>query len=290
MGPRGDGPFRGKGTHMSVAKPDVGNVVFIGAGNMAEALVKGILGGGLCPRNAIGVTDVRPERREYFEKHFGVRALTANREAVRRADVVVLAVKPQAMAEVLGELRGAIPKTALVMTIAAGIPTTSLEDGLGEGTRVVRVMPNTPSLVQAGASALCGGRWATEPDLATAGALMASVGLVARVKEADMDAVTAVSGSGPAYVFFLAEVLLHAAEKMQLDAGTARDLTVATIEGAARLMKETGLPPAELRARVTSKGGTTEAALNVLREKGVFESFVEAVLAARRRAAELLKS
>jgi pyrroline-5-carboxylate reductase len=151
-------------------------------------------------------------------------------------------------------------------------------------------MPNTPALVQAGASALCGGRWATESDWQTAEALMSAVGLAVRVQEKDMDAVTAVSGNGPAYVFFLAEIMLQAAERLRLEGDTACNLVVATIEGAARLMKETGLPPAELRARVTSKGGATEAAMNVLKEKGVFESFVEALLAASRRAAELAKS
>ncbi|MBU1692876.1 MAG: pyrroline-5-carboxylate reductase [Verrucomicrobia bacterium] len=275
---------------MNATKPAVKSVVFVGAGNMAEALVKGVVAGGICPRKAVCVTDVRPERREYFEKQFGVRSLASNREAVRDADLVVLAVKPQVMGEVLKELRGSLQPKALVITIAAGIPTNRFEEGLGEGTRVIRVMPNTPALVQAGASALCGGRWVTETDWQTAEALMSAVGLVARVQEKDMDAVTAVSGSGPAYVFFLTEILLEAAERLHLEPGTARDLAVATVEGAARLMKETGLPPAELRARVTSKGGTTEAALNVLKEKGVFESFVEAVLAASRRAAELSKN
>mgnify|MGYP003586359611 CR=1 FL=1 len=275
---------------MSGSKLGIGKMVFVGAGNMAEALVKGILAGGLCPPDRLVVTDVRAERRDYFQAQFGVRGLKSNREAVREADVVVLAVKPQTMGDVLRELRGAIPASALVITIAAGIPTARFEEGLGEGARVVRVMPNTPSLVRAGASALCGGRWATEQDLKLAGALMEAVGLAVRVSESDMDSVTAVSGSGPAYVFFLAEAMLQAADQFGLAPDTARDLVTATLEGAARLMKETGLPPAELRARVTSKGGTTEAALNVLREKGVLDAWIEAMQAARRRAAELSKT
>lgn len=275
---------------MSGSKLGIRKMVFVGAGNMAEALVKGILAGGLCPPDRLVVTDVRAERRDYFQAQFGVRGLESNREAAREADVIVLAVKPQTMGEVLKELRGAIPAPAVVITIAAGIPTSRFEEGLGAGTRVVRVMPNTPSLVRAGASALCGGRWATEQDLKLAGALMEAVGLAVRVSERDMDSVTAVSGSGPAYVFFLAEAMLQAAGQFGLAAGTARDLVAATLEGAARLMKETGLPPAELRARVTSKGGTTEAALNVLREKGVLDAWIEAMQAARRRAAELSKT
>ncbi|MBP7831098.1 MAG: pyrroline-5-carboxylate reductase [Kiritimatiellae bacterium] len=275
---------------MSGSKLGIRKMVFVGAGNMAEALVKGILAGGLCPPDRLVVTDVRAERRDYFEKQFGVRGLESNREAAREADVIVLAVKPQTMGEVLKELRGAIPASVLVITIAAGIPTSRFEEGLGEGTRVVRVMPNTPSLVRAGASALCGGRWATEQDLKLAGALMEAVGLAVRVSERDMDSVTAVSGSGPAYVFFLAEAMLQAADRFGLAPDTARDLVAATLEGSARLMKETGLPPAELRARVTSKGGTTEAALNVLREKGVLDAWIEAMQAARRRAAELSKT
>lgn len=275
---------------MSATKREGPKVTFIGAGNMTEALVRGILSGGICARADVSVADVRPERREYFAQEFGVRSLASNREAVEAADVAVLAVKPQMIQEVLNDLSGTLRIGTLIISIAAGIPIRRIEEALGEGTRVIRVMPNTPALVQAGVSALCGGRWATEQDRETAARLLGAVGLVVPVGEQDMDAVTAVSGSGPAYVFFLAEIMLEAAQRLRLPPETARDLVTTTLEGAVRLMKQTGLPPAELRARVTSKGGTTEAALNVLREKGVFEGFVQAILAARQRAAELSKA
>lgn len=261
-------------------------VAFLGAGNMAEALVKGLLKAGLTTPSHVTVTDLREERRRYFVDTFAVRALTSNREAVAAAGVVVLAVKPQQMRDLLAEIRGALPADALVISIAAGLRTATLEEGLGGG-RVVRVMPNTPALVGAGVSALCGGARATAADLDLAGQLLGAVGTVVRVAEADLDAVTAVSGSGPAYIFYVMEAMLAAAARLGLTDEVARQLVFGTVGGAARLVMETGLPPGELRERVTSKGGTTAAALDVLRQRDVAAALVDAMVAAHRRSQEL---
>ena len=265
------------------------DVVFIGAGNMAEALVKGLVQGGVCPAKQITVTDPRVERLDFFRTAFAVNATPSNTDAVSNAGVVVLAVKPQSMSDVLLELKGKLPAAAVVVSIAAGTLTKTIEDGLGGKTRVVRVMPNTPALVGAGASAVCPGRFAKPDDVELTSRLMESVGLVVRVEEGMMDAVTALSGSGPAYVFYVMESMIAAAKKLGMDETVAKLLTYATISGAAKLATESGSEPAELRQRVTSKGGTTAAALDVMHQKQVGESFIAAIEAAARRSRELSK-
>jgi pyrroline-5-carboxylate reductase len=262
------------------------HLAFIGAGNMAEALVKGIAGSGFCPPSAITVTDTRAERLDYFRSAFAVNATHDNLAAAKAADVIVLSVKPQVMSAVLAELKDANHK-ALYVSIAAGTTAATIERGLGGQSRVVRVMPNTPALVGAGASAVCAGSHATDDDVEVTCTLMSSVGLVVRVKEAEMDAVTALSGSGPAYVFHLMEAMLEAAKRMGLEAEAARTLAYATVAGAAKLAQESPDSPGTLRERVTSKGGTTAAALGVMGERGVFDATVDAILAACRRSQEL---
>jgi len=266
---------------------NVGKVVFLGAGNMAEALVAGLVRGGVCPAENILVTDIRPERLKYFKDEFGVSGMADNTEAVSGAGMIIFAVKPQVMGEVVDGLVGVVSKETLCMSIAAGIKTSFFEERLGEGTRVVRVMPNTPALVQAGAAALAPGKWAMEADMDAAETVMKSVGCAVRVEEKDIDAVTALSGSGPAYVFYLMEAMLKAAAELGLDDAVARELTYATVAGAAKLISETGVEAGELRARVTSKGGTTAAAIEVLNSKGVSDAIVEALRAAHRRSLEL---
>ena len=271
---------------MATGSLRVNKVVFIGAGNMAEALVKGMTASGVCGADRIFVTDVRPERLAFFEKEFQVKGFADNAVAVKNADIVVLAVKPQLLGEVLAGLKASLGKSLLV-SIAAGISTAWIESKLADGVRVVRVMPNTPALVRAGAAALCGGRRATEEDLVMAETMMTAVGLCVRVPESSMDAVTALSGSGPAYVFHLMEAMIEAARHAGLDEAVARKLIYATVSGAAKLAEATGTDPAELRRRVTSKGGTTAAALEVLEEKAVYHAYLGAIAAAHRRAREL---
>jgi pyrroline-5-carboxylate reductase len=261
-------------------------VVFIGAGNMAEAIVSGMVNAEFCAPEKIVLADIRSERLSELQADLGVRVSTDNR-VVQNAEIVVLAVKPQVMDEVLKGIKPYVRKETLVISIAAGIPAAKIEGALGEGTRVVRVMPNTPALIGKGASAIAAGSLADEADLEVAEAILGCVGLTVRVEEKELDAVTALSGSGPAYVFYLLESMLAAAEEMGLGKETARTLALQTVEGAARLMKDSGEEAAELRAKVTSKGGTTHAAISSMEESGVKPAIIAALKAAKDRSIEL---
>jgi pyrroline-5-carboxylate reductase len=266
-----------------------GTLAVLGAGAMAEALVQGMLRGGLWTPGRIRAADPAAARRALFTEHFGVATFDDNGEAVRGASVVLLAVKPQVAPAVLDELRADWTGERVLVSIAAGLSTVFFERRLGGEPRVVRTMPNTPALVGGGVAALCGGRHARPEDLDLAEAMLGAVGVVHRVEEAHMDAVTAVSGSGPAYVFYLAEAMIEAGRVLGLSAEVANGLVARTIEGAGRMLRETGLPPGELRRRVTSPRGTTEAAIACLDEGGVRAHAVAAVRAACRRAGELAR-
>jgi pyrroline-5-carboxylate reductase len=261
-------------------------VVFIGAGNMAEAIVSGMVADGFCAPEKIIMTDIRPERLTDLEREYGVSTSTDN-SVVKNAEIVVLAVKPQVMMDVLKGIMPVIRKETLIISIAAGIPAAKIEAALGGKRRVVRVMPNTPALVGQGASAIAAGANADEADIEVTETILGCVGLTVRVKEKKLDAVTALSGSGPAYVFYLLEGMLAAADKMGLDKETARRLALKTVEGAARLMEDTGEEADVLRAKVTSKGGTTEAAIRSMDGAGVKDAVIQALLAAQKRSIEL---
>jgi len=260
-------------------------LTFIGAGNMAEALVAGIVGKQVSPAEDLCVTDISEERLQHLSGKYGVGTSLDNPAAVAGADVVVLSVKPQIFPAVWPEIAGALKSDALVISIMAGIPSQKIAGG--DPIRVVRVMPNTPSLVGEGAAGIAAGEFATATDLQIAEKLMGAVGVTVIVKETEIDAVTALSGSGPAYVFYLLEGMLAAADQMGLEKGISRELALATVIGAAKLMKETGEDADVLRKKVTSKGGTTEAALNTMEERGVKDSVVAALLAAQARSREL---
>ena len=262
-------------------------LTFVGAGNMAEALVRGIVRAKLLPSQRLRVTDTERRRLDHFQATFGVTGFERNVDGVRGAQVVVMAVKPQVMADVLPEVRAGLAPGTLVISIAAGVTAGRLEKNLPAGTRVVRVMPNMPALAGEGVSVYCPGSRATEDDAKLVESLFQSVGMVVRLDEKHLDAVTALSGSGPAYVFFLAELMMQAGHEMGLDPQTAKTLTLGTIRGAARLLEETGQEPEELRRRVTSKGGTTAAAFQVLEVGRVREMFIKAIQAAQKRSREL---
>ena len=262
-------------------------IVFIGAGNMAEAVVSGIVANQVVQAGNVCVTDISEERLKHFEKLYAVETALDNAAAVSRADVVVLSVKPQIFPAVWPEIEGALKPDALVVSIMAGIPASTISGG--KAIRVVRVMPNTPSLIGEGASGIAAGELATDADLKIAEKIMAAVGITVIVKEEKIDAVTALSGSGPAYVFYLLESMLEAAGQMELDAGISRELALATVIGAAKLMQETGEEADALRKKVSSKGGTTAAAINTLEAHGVKDSVVAALLAAQARSIELAK-
>ncbi len=262
-------------------------LVFIGGGNMAEALIRGALAGRVCEATDLTVTDIVQERLDYLHDRYLVKVESDHAEAVRNADIVFLAVKPQSLAEALRAIRPALPDHALVISIVAGVRCSGMEAELGEGQHVVRVMPNTPSLIGMGAAAVAPGAHATDDDVELAMQLMGEVGVVKRVEEDLLDAVTAVSGSGPAYVLYLIESMIESAVNMGLEPDTARELVVQTVEGSARLVRETGEDPRELRQKVTSKGGTPEAAIHTLDEQGVRKRILLALEAARARSQEL---
>ena len=252
---------------------------------MAEAIVAGILERQVVEPEDVCVTDVSELRLQHFMNKHGVATSLNNREAAAQAGVVVLSVKPQIFPEVWPDIVQGLDPDALVISIMAGIPSSKITNG--KRIRVVRVMPNTPSLVGEGASGIAAGEFAVEADLKVAEELMSAVGIATIVKEEELDAVTALSGSGPAYVFYLLESMLEAADQMGLAGDVSRELALATVIGAAKLMQQTGENADELRAKVTSKGGTTAAAIQAMDDRKVKESIIAALLAARDRSREL---
>lgn len=262
-------------------------LAFIGAGNMAEAIIKGLLRSGTCTQDALIATARRPERVTTLSTQYGVTAHNDNKLAVATADVVVLSVKPQVLDAVLVEIAPSLRPDTLVISIAAGFPLSAIAERLGEKTRLVRAMPNTPSLVGEGACALAGGAWATATDLALAEQIFRSVGTTCRVEESQLDAVTGLSGSGPAYIFLVIEALCDAGVKVGLPRYVALELAAQTVLGSARLLIETGSHPAALRDQVTSPGGTAIAGLHTLEAGGLRTTLMDAVEAATRRAREL---
>jgi pyrroline-5-carboxylate reductase len=262
-------------------------LVFIGGGNMAEALLRGILAANRMRPQDILATDVRQERLAHLETAYRIAVSSDNAAAARQAATVLLAVKPQHMDGVLAELKDAVGEGHLLVSIAAGIPTAAIAARFPHPVRVIRVMPNTPALVLEGVSALAGGSHATPRDLETARELFEAVGNVVIVDESLMDAVTGLSGSGPAYVFLIIEALADAGVKAGLPRDIALTLAAQTVRGAARLVLETGKHPGVLKDMVASPAGTTIAGLHALEQGGVRAALINAVEAAVRRAQEL---
>ncbi|MGD0274720.1 MAG: pyrroline-5-carboxylate reductase [Syntrophales bacterium] len=260
---------------------------FIGGGNMGGVLVGGLISGELANATDIIVSDVAEEKRNHLHKTWGVHTTANNPEAVRNRDIVVLAVKPQNMDAVLEEISGDVHLSTLIISIAAGIPTHRIERSFPQAMRVIRTMPNTPALITEGMSALARGSHAKIDDLQIARELFDAVGLTVEVDESLMDAVTGVSGSGPAYGFLFVEAIMEAAVQLGLDKQTALKLAAQTLLGAAKLCLKEEKTPAELRAMVTSPGGTTLEALKVLEKLKFKDTVIEAVKAATRRSREL---
>jgi len=262
-------------------------IAFIGGGNMGEAMVTAVLDKKLAMPDGICVSDVSQTRREYLKKQYDVAVAESNREAVDGKDIVVLAVKPQNLAEVLADLKGSLKPDLLVLSIVAGVKIDNISQGLGHH-RVVRCMPNTPAQVGFGMSAWTATEEVTEEQKGQSRAILGAMGReIFFDSEKYIDMVTAVSGSGPAYVFLLAESLIDAAVNIGLPRQEAEELVSQTILGSAYLMQKSGKPPAELRRNVTSRGGTTERALQVFEEGGFIKLVEDAVKAAYRRAKEL---
>lgn len=261
-------------------------ISFLGGGNMASALIGGLVDSGV-DATAIQVVDRLPESCERLTERFGVRTVTAIDDAFIDCDLVVLSVKPQQMKEAIAPLLGQLTGQ-LVVSIAAGLRLIDLSRWLGGHRRLVRCMPNTPALIGAGVSGLYADPSVDAPGRDAAESVMKAVGSVVWVeRESLIDAVTAVSGSGPAYVFRFIEALEAGGCSLGLDAATARRLAIDTMVGAARLAAASDEPPGVLRERVTSKGGTTEAALASMAASGVFDAIVRAITAAEARGREL---
>ena len=261
-------------------------VGFIGAGQMAEAIAGGMIATGLAAGDDLLAADPMANRREVFAS-LGVRTTEDNLVVAREHDILLIAVKPQNLNDVLREIGPELKGDQLVISICAGCPTTLFEAATQAQVRVVRAMPNLPMRVGMGATALCSGKYSTERDIQTAAKIFDATGVAVITEESLMDAVTAVSGSGPAYVYFLAEIMMEAGRKEGLPDEVARRLVIQTVRGAAEMMAEGEATPEELRAHVTSKGGTTEAALRSMEESGARQALLDAIGAAARRAREL---
>ena len=260
-------------------------IAVIGAGKMGEALISGLLKAGASPDDVL-ITERYEARAQELTQRYGVKAVT-NTEAAKLADTLVIAVKPQDMDALLAELSTSVTPDRLIVTIAAGVPTSTIEKRLVEDVPVVRVMSNTPALVGEAMSAVAAGAHAKEEHLERAEEIFRPVGKVVRLPESQLDAVTAISGSGPAYVFYLVEAMTDAGILLGLPRSIAHDLIVQTVVGAGAMLRDSGEHPVTLREAVTSPAGTTIAAIRELENHGLRAAFLAALEAARDRSREL---
>ncbi len=262
-------------------------VAILGAGRLGESLVRGILSSGWRGGADVVVTSRRPDRLADLQDRFSVEGTTDNAAAVTGAGLVIVAVKPQDMPVVLAEIAPAVTSEQTLLSVAAGTTTRFIEGHLPEGARVVRAMPNAPALVHEGIAGLCGGEHAREEDVQLAAEALGHLGAVVRVDERDMDAVTALSGSGPAYFALLAEAMIEAGLLLGLSRDVSTRLVVQTMFGSALLLRDEQMHPVELREAVTSPGGTTTRAIRELERSGVRAAFLNAITAATERSREL---
>ena len=261
-------------------------ITFLGAGNMANAIIRGLIRAGL-PKDKITATVRREEKKQELEAAYGIKVGFDNVAAAKDAEVVVLCVKPQALDKLLTQIAPAIDRTKLIVSVAAGVPIAAIERRLGSCARIVRTMPNTPCLVGLGATALSSGEHATPEDLTLATAMFDSVGLTTVVDEYQLDAVTGLSGSGPAYIFLIIEALSDAGVKVGLSRHQSLKLAAQTVFGSAKLLLETNQHPGQLKDQVTSPGGTAIAGLHTLEAGGLRTTLMDAVEAATNRSREL---
>lgn len=261
---------------------------FIGSGNMAEAIMKGIISAKLYSADSIIASDIRSERLDFLKNDLSINITTDNKKLLSKSDIVIFAVKPQNIKDLLDSIKEDLTEKHLCISILAGVKTSFFEQAVEDvKLRVIRVMPNTPALIQCGASALSKGTFASQEDLNTAKAIFDSVGKSVIVDEKLQDAVTGLSGSGPAYIFLIAETLIKAGMELGLDQDVANLLTKQMIFGAAKLLVESDKSPEELRKAVTSPGGTTQAAIEYMFNNSLPEVLANAVKRAAERSAEL---
>ena len=262
---------------------------FVGAGNMAEAMMKGLLHSGVSKPQNVVASDVQKDRLGFIKELFDVSVCEKNEDAVDQADIIVLAVKPQILEPVLLELADHLDASKLIISIAAGVSLATIESHLKKDLRLIRAMPNIAALVLESATAICPGKHASQEDLQLAKAVFDSVGTTVTIEEGLMDAVTGLSGSGPAYLFLIIDALADAGVKVGLSRHNALTLSAQTVLGAAKLLIETGEHPGRLKDLVTSPGGTAIAGLHTLEEGGLRTTLINAVEVAARRSGELGK-
>jgi pyrroline-5-carboxylate reductase len=262
-------------------------IVIIGGGNMGRSLLRGILNARLTPPDNLTVVEIHPGRMESFPREYGVRAVGRAADVVGEADIIILAVKPTTLNDVLASIDQVVVPRQLIISIIAGVEASYIRDRLGKQNPVVRVMPNIAATVDAAASAIAPCPPATEEHLALAEAIFAAVGEVVRVEEEHIDAVTGLSGSGPAYIYMIIEALCDGGVKMGLPREIAMKLATQTVFGAAKLVKETGQHPATLKDQVTTPGGTTISAVHELEERGLRAMLISAVVTATERSRAL---
>jgi pyrroline-5-carboxylate reductase len=268
---------------------DPRRVAILGAGTIGEALLAGFLSGGWRKPGELVATGRREERLEELRERYGVEATLSNADAVAGAALVIIAVKPQDFEGLIGEVAPLLSSEQMVLSIAAAIPTATIENHLAEPVPVARAMPNTPSVVHEGIAGLCAGAHADDAHLALAEEALEHLGAVVRVPEPYMDAVTAVSGSGPAYFALLAEAMIEAGILLGLGREVSTQLVVQTMLGTAKLLRDEEIHPVELREKVTSPGGTTIRAIRELENAGVRAAFLNAIQAAMERSRELAR-
>ncbi len=268
---------------------DDGKLGFIGAGNMASALIKGLIQSDVYHPDQLLVSDTRREALDAIFSQYGVQSCATNNALADKSDIIVLSIKPQNMRQVLEGIKQSIRDDHLIISIAAGIPLEMIHAAVERDCPLIRVMPNTPALVQQGASALTAGKSTTPEHMALAKSIFSAVGETVEVEEKMMDAVTALSGSGPGYIFRMMECMVQAGIAMGMSRETALGLVIQTFLGAAQLAKESDRSLAELREMVSSPGGTTAAGLAILNEMGLRDIIIKACQTACRRSVELGK-
>jgi len=264
---------------------------FVGGGNITEALVKGLLSSSLVASKDLFISDLISDRLEYLSKEYKVKTTGDNRELVQKSEILVLAVKPQAVKKVLESFSDLVDSNKTIISVAAGISIKLIEDTLDVERKkkisVIRTMPNTPALVQEGATAICGSEHSSKLDIEIAHHIFTAIGQTVDIEEIHMDAVTGLSGSGPAYIFMIIEALSDAGVKVGLSREVSNILTIQTILGSAKLARDSGKHPGELKDMVTSPGGTTISGLHMLEEGGIRNALMNAVEMATQRSKEL---
>jgi len=262
-------------------------VGFVGGGNMAEALIQGLLASKTIISSACWVSDILEERLSYLNKTYGIKAVSDTPQVIRSSRVIILAVKPQTVDQALKNFSSVWTSDKILISIAAGVPTPYLSRFFSKAPKIIRVMPNTPALVLSGISALCKNTVAQEKDLALAESLFKAIGETVRVEEPQLDAVTGLSGSGPAYIFHILEGLTDGGVKMGLPRAIAQKLAVQTVWGSSQMVKQKNWPLGQLKEMVTSPGGTTIQGLHVMEKAGLHGILMDAVEAATQRSKEL---